>query len=152
MERRPRAAAGPPPAAVQVVTAEARTLPRTLSAVGSLESPDMAAIAAEIPGTVVALDVPEGKRVEAGHVVARLDDADGARRARRWRVRGSRTRASRLARQGPLHAQGVASDQSLDDARAELRGAEGAYDEARTRLDKQHDPRADRRACSGCAR
>ena len=49
---------GPPPAAVQWVMAEARALPRTLSAVGSLESPDMTTIAAEIPGTVIAVDVP----------------------------------------------------------------------------------------------
>ena len=118
-----------------MVTAEAQTLPRTLSAVGSLESPDMTAIAAEIPGTVVSLDVPEGKRVEAGHVVARLDDAEARAALSVASARLENARA-RLARQGPLHEQGVASDQSLDDARAELRGAEGAYEEARTRLEK----------------
>jgi membrane fusion protein, multidrug efflux system len=127
--------AGPPPAVVQVVTAEAHALPRTLSAVGSLESPDMAAIAAEIAGTVVAIDVPEGTRVEAGHVVARLDDAETRAALTVASARLENARA-RLARQGPLHAQGVASDQALDDARAEVRSAEGAYAEARTRLDK----------------
>ena len=71
---------GPPPAAVQVLTAEARTLPRTLSAVGSLESPDMTTIASEIAGKVVALDVPEGTRVAAGFVLARLDDERARRR------------------------------------------------------------------------
>jgi membrane fusion protein (multidrug efflux system) len=126
---------GPPPAAVQVMTAAATTLPRTLSAVGSLESADMTAIAAEIPGTVVAIDVPEGKRVEAGHVVARLDDAEARASLAVASARLENARA-RLARQQPLHAQGVASDQALDDARAELRSAEGAYNEARTRLDK----------------
>jgi membrane fusion protein (multidrug efflux system) len=127
--------AGPPPAAVQVVTAEARTLPRTLSAVGSLESADMTAIAAEIPGTVIALDVPEGTRVEEGHVVARLDDAEARAALSVASARLENARA-RLARQQPLHAQGVASDQALDDARAELRSAEGAFNEARTRLEK----------------
>jgi len=125
----------PPPAAVQVLTAEARTLPRTISAVGSLESATMTAIAAEIPGTVVAIDVPEGKRVEAGHVVARLDDAE-ARAALTVAEARLQNARDRLARQEPLHAQGVASKQALDDARAELRGAEGAFNEARTRLDK----------------
>src|SRR5262245_15380883 len=66
---------GPPPAAVQVVTAAAQALPRTLSAVGSLESPNMTTIATEIAGTVAEIDVPEGKRVAAGFVLARLDDA-----------------------------------------------------------------------------
>ena len=126
---------GPPIAAVQVVTAAAKTLPRTLSAVGSLESADMTAIAAEIPGTVVSIDVPEGKRVEAGHVVARLDDAEARATLAVANARLENARA-RLARQQPLHAQGVASDQALDDARAELRSAEGAFNEARTRLDK----------------
>jgi membrane fusion protein (multidrug efflux system) len=125
---------------VQVVTAEAQALPQTLSAVGSLETPDMTAIAAEIAGTVVALDVPEGKRVEAGHVLARLDDAEARAALTVTSARLENARA-RLARQGPLHAQGVASAQSLDDARAELRSAEGAYHEARTRLEK-HTVRA----------
>jgi membrane fusion protein (multidrug efflux system) len=126
---------GPPPAVVQVVTAEARTLPRTLSAVGGLESAKTAPVAAEVPGTLVSLDLPEGKRVEAGHVLARLDDsaARAALSVAEARLQNAR---ERLARQEPLHAQGVASDQALDDARAELRGAEGAFQEARTRLEK----------------
>jgi RND family efflux transporter MFP subunit len=126
---------GPPPAVVQVVTAEARALPETLFAVGSLESPRMTAVATEIAGTVVALEVPEGRRVETGHVLARLDDAE-ARAA--LSVAGARLENARerLARQEPLHAQGVASDQALDDARAELRAAQGEYEAARTRLDK----------------
>lgn len=126
---------GPPPAAVQVLTAEARTLPRTLSAVGSLESPDMTTVASEIAGKVVALDVPEGTRVDAGFVLARLDDAEGRASLSVATAKLENAR-DRHARQGPLHEQGVASDQSLEDALAELRGAEGAYQEARTRLDK----------------
>jgi membrane fusion protein (multidrug efflux system) len=121
---------GPPPAVVQVVTAEARTLPRTLSAVGSLESSKTAPVAAEIPGTVVWLDVPEGRPVEAGRVLARLDDSAARAALSRENAR------DRLARQEPLHAQGVASAQTLDDARSELRAAEGAFQEARTRLEK----------------
>jgi membrane fusion protein (multidrug efflux system) len=126
---------GPPPAVVQVVTAEARVLPRTLSAVGSLESPKSASVAAEIAGTVVALDVPEGQRVAVGHVLAKLDDA--AARATLSVVEARRQNArDRLARQEPLFQQGVASKQALDDARAELRAAEGEHQEARTRLEK----------------
>jgi membrane fusion protein (multidrug efflux system) len=126
---------GPPPAAVQVLTAEATTLPRTLSAVGSLESPRMTTVSPEIAGTVVALDVPEGTRVEAGHVVARLDDAE-ARATLAVASARLENAKNRLARQEPLHAQGVASKQALDDARAELRAAEGAFREASTRLEK----------------
>ena len=126
---------GPPPAVVQVVTAEMRTLPRTLSAVGGLESSTTAAVAAEIAGTVVALDVPEGKPVETGRVLARLDDS-AARAALSVAEARRQNARDRLARQEPLHAQGVASDQALDDARAEVRASEGAFQEARTLLDK----------------
>jgi membrane fusion protein (multidrug efflux system) len=126
---------GPPPAVVQVVTAETRTLPRTLSAVGGLESSKTAAVAAEIAGTVVALDLPEGKPVEAGRVLARLDDS-AARAALSVAEARRQNARDRLARQEPLHAQGVASDQALDDARAEVRASEGAFQEARTLLDK----------------
>jgi membrane fusion protein, multidrug efflux system len=126
---------GPPPAVVQVVTAEARPLPLTLSAVGSLDSPKQASIAAEIAGTVVTLDVPEGQRVPIGHLLARLDAA--AARAALSVAEARRENArDRLARQEPLFQQGVASKQALDDARAELRAAEGEFQEARTRLDK----------------
>ncbi len=127
--------AGPPPAAVQVVTAATQVLPRTLSAVGSLEGPDMTTIAAEIAGTVAEIEVPEGQRVEAGFVLARLDDAEARAALTVASARLENARA-RLARQEPLHAQGVASEQALVDARAEVRGAEGAYGEASTRLDK----------------
>jgi RND family efflux transporter MFP subunit len=126
---------GPPPPVVQAVTAEARALPRTLSAVGGLESPKTAAVASEIAGTVVALDVPEGQRVEAGRVLARLEDS-AARAALSVAAARLENARDRLARQAPLHAQGVASDQALDDARAELRAAQGAHQEARTLLEK----------------
>jgi len=126
---------GPPPPVVQVVTAAASVLPQTLSAVGSLESARMAPVAAEVAGTLVALDVPEGKRIEAGHVLAKLDDA-AARAALSVAAARLENARDRLARQQPLHAQGVASDQALEDARAEVRAGEGAYQEARTLLEK----------------
>jgi len=117
------------------MTAEAKPLPETLSAVGSLESPHMATVASEIAGRVVALDVPQGTRVEAGHVLARLDDAEAKATLSVAAARLENAR-DRHARQGPLHERGVASDQSLEDARSGLRGAEGAYQEALSRLEK----------------
>jgi membrane fusion protein (multidrug efflux system) len=116
-----------PPVTVQALEAAEQPLPRTLSAVGTLESPKTTAIAPEI--------APEGRRVEAGHVLARLDDAEARAALAVAQARLSNAR-TRFARQGPLHAQGVASQQALDDAHAELRTAEGAFEEAETRLDK----------------
>ncbi len=131
-------AGGPPqfpPAPVQVVKAEARALPRTVTAVGSLESPQMTTVASEIAGTVDSLALPEGKRVEAGAVLARLDAKTGAATLAVAEARLHNAQ-ERLARIEPLRAQGIASQQAYDDARTEFDAATGARTEAASRLAK----------------
>ena len=124
-----------PPVRVQMVVAEPRQLPRTLTSVGSLESTDMATVSAEVEGRIVALDLPEGRRVEQGHVLARIDDAES--RAALSVARARRTNArDRLARLEKLRRQSVSSEQAYDDAKAEFDAASGAFVEARTRLEK----------------
>ena len=130
--------AGPPqfpPAPVQVMRAEARLLPRTVTAVGSLESPQMTTVASEIAGTVDSLALPEGQKVEAGVVLARLDAKTGAAALAVAEAR-LKNAADRLARLEPLRAQGVTSQQAYDDARAEFDAATGARTEAASRLAK----------------
>jgi membrane fusion protein (multidrug efflux system) len=92
-------------------------------------------VASEIAGTLVALDVPEGQRVEAGTVLAQLDDREArallaVARARR---KSARDRLSRLEN---LRSQSVSSEQAYEDALAEFETTVGQYDEARTRLEK----------------
>jgi membrane fusion protein (multidrug efflux system) len=126
---------GPPPVTVQVVTAEPQDLPRTLSAVGSLQSPQMTTVASEIAGMVVSTDIPEGRRVEQGHVLARLDDAEAraARTIAKARLRNAR---DRLARLESLRAKSVSSEQAFDDAKSEFDAAGGEFERAETRLQK----------------
>ncbi len=133
-----RGSGGPPqfpPAPVQVITAEARTLPRTLTAVGSLESPQMTTVASEIDGRIESLALPEGQRVEPGAALARLDTKTAAAALAVAQARLQNAK-DRLARLEPLRAQGVASQQTYDDAKAEFDGATGAHDEIATRLAK----------------
>lgn len=126
---------GPPPVVVQVVTATASELSRTLAAVGSLQSSETTTVASEIAGTTVALDIPEGRYVKAGHLLARLDDAEA--RATRSIARARLTNATaRLSRLRSLRASSVSSEQALDDAVAEFDAAQGEVDEAETRLRK----------------
>ncbi len=127
--------AGPPPIPAHVLELVPADLPRTIGAVGSLESPEMTTVASEIAGTVVELDVPEGRFVEMGHVVLRLDDteAKAALAVTRARLRNAR---DRLARVEQLSQGGVASQQQLDDARSSFDEAEGAHRAAKTRLSK----------------
>lgn len=128
-------AQGSPPARVQIVTVVPRAIPQTISSVGSLESPDMTTVASEIESRVLELDVPEGRRVEKGHILARLDDSE-ARAA--LRVAGARLENAkdRLRRLESLRAESVSSEQAYDDARSEFDAAAAAYDEASTRLEK----------------
>jgi membrane fusion protein (multidrug efflux system) len=120
---------------VHVAELVARSLPRTVSSVGGLESPEMTTVASEIAGTVVHLDIREGERVDAGHVVLRLDDAEARAGVSVTRARLTNAR-DRLARVERLFGQGVASQQQLDDARSGFDAASGAHREASTRLVK----------------
>jgi membrane fusion protein (multidrug efflux system) len=120
---------------VQVVTAAARELPRTLAAVGSLQSPETTVVASEVAGTTVAIDIPEGRQVMAGHLLARVDDAEARATLSVARARLTNAEA-RLARLRLLRASSVSSEQALDDAVAEFDAAQGEVDEAETRLRK----------------
>ncbi len=126
---------GRPPAAVQVISAEARELERTISSVGSLESPSTTTVASEVRGRLTLLDVPEGRRVEAGHVLARVDDSEARAALRVARARLTNA-ADRLRRLENLRAKSVSSEQAYDDAHSEHDAATGAFEEARTRLEK----------------
>ena len=70
----------PPVIHVQTVTLEPEILARTISAVGSLASPQTTEVTADRGGKIIFLDIPEGKEVERGHVLAQID-ADEARAA-----------------------------------------------------------------------
>lgn len=124
---------GAGPVAVQAVTVEPRRLPRVIEAVGSLESPEPTVVSARVAGEVVAVDVPEGARVEAGHVLVRLDDEEVRAAIRAAEARREVARQT-LRRTRRLHDEGVTSDQALDDARAAFEEAAAAVAEARARL------------------
>ena len=48
-------------------------LPRTISAVGGLKSPQTTQVTADRSGKIVFLDIPEGQEVRQGHVLARYE-------------------------------------------------------------------------------
>lgn len=129
-----------PPLPVFATVVEAEDLPRTVTSVGSLESPEMTTVASEIAGTVVEVSAREGERVEVGYTVLRLDDTE-ARANLEVRNAQRRNARDRLARIEHLHADGVASQARLDDAQANYDAADGAQRAARTRL-ARHELRA----------
>jgi membrane fusion protein (multidrug efflux system) len=129
----PGAASPPLPVMATAVTRAAAVL--ELEAVGSLRSPETSVIAADISGLLVALDAPEGRRVEKGHVLARID-ATETRAALQVAEARERNAIATHARVKPLVADGVIPNQALDDAEAELETARGLLAEARAALGK----------------
>lgn len=123
-----------PPIPVQTVEVTPTPIPRTLPAMGSLESPQSTQLAAERAGRLVFLDVPEGQEVKAGHVLARIDyeQAQAAVHVARARYHNAK---ETLARLQALPARAT-SQQALDDARAELEAAEGQLEDAQVALRK----------------
>ncbi len=121
---------------VTVATATARAAETgaaatVLNASGYVEPRRRATVASKITGRVTEILVDEGMRVEAGQVLARLDDADARRRTDATRAGRDVALASleeikvnladakrRFRRAQELHEDGVASEQDLDSATA----------------------------------
>ena len=105
---------GPPPADVVIEAARTERLINARGVTGEIRSLLRSQLAAQVAGLVVEMDVEEGDRVEAGDVVARLDDE---------RARASLDRAS--------------SEVAAAEAEIEQRTAE--LDEARRDLSRQRE-------------
>ena len=117
---------------VTVATATARAAETgasatVLNASGYVEPRRRATVASKITGRVTEVLVDEGMAVEAGQVLARLDDADARRRTDATRASRNVARASleeikvnladakrRFRRTQELHEDGVASEQDLE--------------------------------------
>jgi membrane fusion protein (multidrug efflux system) len=124
-----------PPVVVQTIKVEHTEVPRLLRAVGTLESPQDTELAAEVEGPIVHLDIPEGREVERGYVLARVDDRQARAAVATARARYKNANDT-LARLQTLRGKTVISQQELDDARAELEAAEGQLEGALATLEK----------------
>ncbi len=122
---------GPSHVVVETLTVEPANIPILLSAVGAFESPQATMIASEVSGVVTFLDVPEGKEVEAGRVLARIDSrqAKAQLTVASARYKNARETFERLK---SLQRDGLISEQELDDAASSLEQAAGELEESRT--------------------
>ncbi|HYC78342.1 MAG TPA: hypothetical protein VEI02_12015, partial [Planctomycetota bacterium] len=71
-----RGAPAGPPVAVRFATVETRSAPRMVRAQGSFRADDVATVGAEVAGRIVAVGPEAGDRIEAGAVLAKVDDVD----------------------------------------------------------------------------
>ena len=130
----PSRSPAPPPIPVQTLTLEAQHLPRTISAVGGLESPQTTQVTADRSGKIVFLDIPEGQEVRQGHVLARIDaaEAQAAVDVAQAQYQNAQATLERLTKLPPK----ARSQQALDNAQAAVRTTKGELDEATTILRK----------------
>ena len=127
-----------PPVTVEPVRVQA--LEDRIEATGELLAPERAEIAAEVPGRVTEILVPEGTRVEAGTVVLEIDPerrelevaSAGAQLAEAKAALAEMQRDAERIR--TLHGRNVASDSRLDQAETQLALARSRQEAAEAAL------------------
>jgi membrane fusion protein (multidrug efflux system) len=124
-----------PPMPVEVAEVSAQSMSDAFRALGSLEALQEAEVVAEVAGRVLALPFPEGRGVDSGAVLARIDDRE--LRAQRDRASAALTLArSEAKRVEDLFARDVVSPRERDEARAALDAAEAEAALQQTRYER----------------
>lgn len=125
---------GPRPVTVELARAETRTLRRTVEAVGTTRAAKSVAIVPEVDGRLVELKITPGTPVEAGDVLARLDDS--IQRADLTEAEAVLTEQSQsLDRIRTLRRTNAVSQAALEDATARLAEAQANMERASRRLE-----------------
>lgn len=119
------------PAAAETVTVEPRTLPDRKAVFAQVESADLTLARTRIAGTVEALGIDEGDRVEAGTRVARVVDPKLKLQAAAIESRIEAAKAEvqlariELERTQTLRQRGTVSQSALDSSQTQLEVANG---------------------------
>jgi membrane fusion protein (multidrug efflux system) len=125
---------GARPATVELARAEARTLSRTVEAVGTTRAVRSIDIVPEVDGRLVELTISPGARVSEGDVLARLEDTiERADLSEAEAVLTEQRQAVQRARQ--LRETNAVSLATLEEAIARLAEAEADVERARRRLE-----------------
>jgi membrane fusion protein (multidrug efflux system) len=132
----------PPPVDVVVAPVEQRDVPIVTEWIGTTEGAIDAEIRAQVTGTLMSREFAEGKLVQAGDLMFRIDPR--SYQAALEQARGDLGRAeaalgkSRLdvARYTPLAREGAVSQQELDNATQSLRANEASVQTARAAVDR----------------
>ncbi|RMG15029.1 MAG: efflux RND transporter periplasmic adaptor subunit [Planctomycetota bacterium] len=132
---RERGALPPPPAGVPMHAVREVEVPHVREVTGTIAAEHETVVAAELLGRVAFVDANPGERVEAGHVLARLDPAEY--RARLEQAEALLKQAEdHYQRTRKQHAAQTASESQLVQAQTALEAARARVREARTILDK----------------
>lgn len=124
-----------PPTPVETAVAQSQLVVDVFRAVGSVEAREFVRVASEIDGRVAALPFEEGRHVQAGQVLARLDDVQARAELERAEALLAHARLE-ADRASSLAAERIVPAQSRDEKLADLRVAEADAALQRARLDK----------------
>lgn len=124
-----------PPMPVETAVVAMGDLSDRFTAMGSLDAGESITVTAEIDGTVAALPFAEGRPLQRGDLIARLDDAELTAQVDRAAAMLDLRRTSR-ERIADVVAQGAGTPQDLDDAAAAEKVAAADLALARARLAK----------------
>lgn len=124
-----------PPMPVEVAEVTTTRMSDEFRVLGSLEALQEAEVVAEVAGRVLALPFPEGRGVDSGQVLARLDDSE--LKAQRDRAAAALTLARTEDRRvADLFEREVVSPRERDESKAGLEAAEAELNLQQARLDR----------------
>ncbi len=126
---------GMPPMPVEVVTLQRQTLRDPFRALGSLEALQEAEVVAEVAGRVLEVPFAEGRGIENGAVLARLDDREARAELERAQARLALAQSGHQ-RVEQLFTRDLAAPRERDESRAALAVAEAEVALQQTRFDK----------------
>jgi membrane fusion protein (multidrug efflux system) len=124
----------PPPPEVAVMEVQPQRLPTSYEFTGEVQPYRRVEVRARVDGVIEARPFTEGSVVKPGQVLYRLDRVrpEAAYRSARARAQNAQRTLERLE---PLVKENAVAQQDVDNAQAEMEGAEGDLAEAKKNLD-----------------
>lgn len=115
------------PVKVEVLEVKPENNRNILTATGTLESPRTTELTSETSGKIVYLSIPEGKLVNKGHLLAKINDSTilAEKKISEGKLKNAKENFERMK---ALREKGAISQQTLDNTLEVLNTAEGEYD------------------------
>jgi membrane fusion protein (multidrug efflux system) len=126
---------GMPPAQVEAARPRVGQSKQTVTAVGSFRSNESVVLRPEVASRVKSINFEEGQKVRRGQLLVQLDAATEEATVAQAEAAYQLSKANN-ERQAVLGARQVATERSVDEARAALKRDEAALQFARARLEK----------------
>lgn len=114
---------------VETIKISPLTKAKIIESTGELISPQTTEVSSENMGKIVYLNIPEGKEVSAGHVLARVDDSTTLADIKVAKAKLQNAKEN-FKRMQALKNEGAVSQQVLDNAIEQLQIAEGEFERA----------------------